>query len=158
MIVLLISLGLAFLTNAAGQVASDLLAHPLERPLWAQRPTLGGILLTGSTWFLRDFLDSRRDARSFSFSLLGLIFKLARDTGVIWCCLALLGLWLHSLVLRAALSLILIILIGPMIFPILDLMVMPVFTLLAIAIDGFFSRRPAKSVGDAHPQLREKSR
>jgi hypothetical protein len=144
-----ISIVVAYLLTGIGQVVSDLIASLITKPAWSRRPTVGGAILAGATWFVRPFIGSIRNlgrleggrhaVLTIASGLLGIILQMSVLTAFVWGCIALSQLISDSTVLQvvAAAGFVVIgaALILPLLVPLISLIVMPLAAIILLPLD-----------------------
>lgn len=134
-----IAFALAFFLLAVSQVANDLYAPPLERPLWTANPTLGNALFAGATWFIRPFLEAYSNSgswfRSIVFGMLALLLELAIPTAMFLGAISAVAAYIDSTALQVILVAVTFLLGGPIV-----LKISPFIMLLPALLGGCILR------------------
>jgi hypothetical protein len=145
-----VSVVLAFLLSGISQVIKDLGMGPIDRPLWAMRPTVGKATIVAATWWTSPFLElilsTGQKARAFAFGLLGVILQMSVLTGFIWLCISVATHILNSTILQVVSTAVFIVVGALFVFPLVNLIMMPLTLIVAWPLDLLF---PLKERDDA---------
>lgn len=136
---IVISLVLAFIFLGISEVLNDLGGSVIDRPMWANQPTLGMSVLVALTWFYKPFIYSKHSrGRTIAFGLLDVIMKLSIVASFIWCCIAISIHFFESVILEILVSALLIGIGSFIVLPLISLLMIPVSLIAAWPLDLMF--------------------
>jgi hypothetical protein len=149
MMTIAISITLAYLLAGISQVTEDLTADPIDRPMWAIRPTFGKALFVGMTWIARPFLKathSNQIARGIAFALFTVALHLTVLTGFIWCCIAVSAYFLNNTILQVVATAVLLAIGARVVMPLLNVILIPLTLIAAWPLDLLFPKKETVDV------------
>jgi hypothetical protein len=109
--------------------------------MWALRPTFGKMLLVGTTWFTRPFVEavhSEQVARGIAFACLKVILPFVMMVTLVWVCIIVSEHWFGNLALQILTVAVLLTVGGRFVVPWLSLLTMPLSLIIALPIDWLF--------------------
>jgi hypothetical protein len=140
--IIALSLALSYVLMGFGFVTDAMNADPLKKPFWAFEPTIGKMILYGTTWPASPIWNAHFGApdnstRAAAFAMLDVVLRFATLFLPTWCFIQLAIYWTNNFYLQIGLVVGFLALLR-FIMPVISILLVPIALILSLPLDLLF--------------------